>query len=201
MMIKYKAQPRQTNNVIGRIYNSFSLDFWLTTANLVLVTNWFLHPESLIATTCMAGGVSLVGCALVNGNRHNTQKFNEFLRRYKITGLLCLILGLVTAITVFNYATDPSQALILTNQGITELRSIFTMGGATANAGVASIINGMVLIFRILFFVGFMIALYKAYEKYTQQSEVMDIIQTPLILLIVVGIVDAAAAIFLKAAA
>jgi hypothetical protein len=198
MMTKYKSQQPDQGNILDRIYHSFSVDFWLVTANLVLVTNWFLNPESLLATLFMAGGVSLGGWVIINNNRRNQQRFNDLIRRYKITGLLTLVLSLVVAITVFNYATSPSHALILTSQGITQLQQIFTIGGGGANANVTKMINGMILIFRALFFLGFMWALYKAYEKYTQQSELMDVIQTPLVLLIVVGIIDGAAAIFLQ---
>jgi hypothetical protein len=41
-------------------------------------------------------------------------------------------------------------------------------------------------------------ALYKSYEKYTDQADLSDVIKTPLILLLVVGVIDGAAGLFLK---
>jgi hypothetical protein len=42
-------------------------------------------------------------------------------------------------------------------------------------------------------------ALYKAYEKYTDQADLGDVIKTPLILLLVIGLIDGAATVFLGA--
>ena len=66
-------------------------------------------------------------------------------------------------------------------------------------SGATAIIDNMIIVFRILFFTGFMWALYRAYDKYTQQAELLDVIQTPIVLLVVVGIIDAAALMFLGA--
>lgn len=109
-----------------------------------------------------------------------------------------MFVGLLVGITVFNYATSPSSALILTNSGISVLTTILSGGAAGGAASpAAGILNNVILVFRVLFFLGFMWALYRAYDKYSQQAELLDVIQTPVVLLIVVGIIDAAAGIFL----
>ena len=96
---------------------------------------------------------------------------------------------------LFNYATDPSQALILTTGGQTGLKKL--LGGGTAAVG--TVIDSIFLVFKALFFISFMWALYKAYEKYTDQADLGDVIKTPLILLLVIGLIDGAATVFLGA--
>jgi TRAP-type C4-dicarboxylate transport system permease small subunit len=202
MMTKYNHRNQRKSGIVDRLYNSFSLDAWLIFVNLILVANWFLNTESLFATLVMAGGAGIGGWAIVNKSRHNKQKFNDFLRRHNQSGLLLLILGIVTTVTAFNYMTDPSHALILTDSGITQLKKLFAgtgSGATTTTVGTAAnLVEAALLVFRVLFFLGFLVALYKAYEKYTEQAELADVIKTPLVLLAVVGLVDTAAGIFLK---
>jgi hypothetical protein len=107
------------------------------------------------------------------------------------TGLLTLVLSLVVAITVFNYATDPSQALVLNNDGVDKLKTI--VGNSTASNGI---IDNFISILRALFFIGFMLALYSAYETYIERKELGDIVKAPLVLLLVIGLIDGAAKVF-----
>jgi hypothetical protein len=197
-MSKTKYQSQRTPlqlGIIDKLYNSFSIDFWLVVTNLVVITNWLLHPASLNAVGLMATGLGLVMFVTIKTSRKAQQLWRGFLRRYQNTGLLTLTLGILVGITVFNYATSPSQALILTKDGVDTLTKI--MGGNGGGTGVGDIITSIITIFKVLFFIGFMWALYKAYEKYTDQAELQDVIKTPLILLIVVGLVDGAAKVFL----
>jgi hypothetical protein len=209
------AQEQVSEGFIDRIYHSFSVDFWLITASLVLVTNWFLHPASTVATILMVVGASLGGFIAINSNPRIARALTNFIRDNKKTGIWTLVLGLIVGITVFNFMTSPSDALILNTAGSTALKKLLGGSGSSAaagftavtaattvgstNSGVDTMIDNMMLVFKALFFVGFMWALYKAYDKYTQQSELQDIIQTPLVLLIVVGIIDGAASVFLGA--
>jgi hypothetical protein len=206
-MTKYQGKRKYSDyssagyegNFLDKIYNSFSTDFWLIVANITLVTNWFLNPESLVATMAMAGSASLVIFVILHNNHRMNRIFSNFIANHTKTGLLTLTLGLVTTITVFNFMTSPSHALILTEEGVSVLKTLFSGSGGT-NVAADKIIGLMILVFRVLFFLGFMLALYRAYDKYAQQAELGDVVQTPLVLLIVVGIVDGAAAMFLKAA-
>lgn len=198
-MTKFRSQdrhrPELEMGIFDKVYNSFSVDFWLIAANLVVVTNWFMHPQSLGAISLLAIGLGLVIFAVIITDRRAQQLLRQFKRDYRTSGLLTLILGLVVAVTVFNYATDPSQALILTTSGQTGLKKL--LGGGTA--AVATVIDSIFLIFKTLFFMSFMWALYKAYEKYTDQADLGDVIKTPLILLLVIGLIDGAATLFLGA--
>ena len=198
-MTKFRSQerhrPELEMGIFDKVYNSFSVDFWLIAANLVVVANWFMHPQSLGAISLLAVGLGLVIFAVIITDRRAQQLFRQFKRDYRTSGLLTLILGLVVAVTVFNYATDPSQALILTTSGQTGLKKL--LGGGTA--AVATVIDSIFLIFKTLFFMSFMWALYKAYEKYTDQADLADVIKTPLILLLVIGLIDGAATLFLGA--
>ena len=198
-MTKFRSQdrhrPELEMGIFDKVYNSFSVDFWLIAANLVVVTNWFMHPQSLGAISLLAVGLGLVIFAVIITDRRAQQLFRQFKRDYRTSGLLTLILGLVVAVTVFNYATDPSQALILTTGGQTGLKKI--LGGGTAAVG--TVIDSIFLVFKALFFISFMWALYKAYEKYTDQADLGDVIKTPLILLLVIGLIDGAATVFLGA--
>ncbi|NJR31830.1 MAG: hypothetical protein HC778_01800 [Chamaesiphon sp. CSU_1_12] len=164
-MTKYQ-RSKHNSNVIDRIYNSRSVDFWLVVANLVTIANWFMSPESLGAVGLMAGGLGLAIFTTILTNRKAQQTFQEFKRNYKSTGLLTLALSLLVVVTVFNYATSPSQALILTNDGVAQLTALFN-GSTSGSASTATsdVIKSIFVIFRALFFIGFMIALYKAYEN------------------------------------
>jgi hypothetical protein len=189
-MTKYKKSTEKLN-IVDRIYNSRSVDFWLITANLVVVTNWFLHPESLGAVGLMVAGLGLAIVTIIATNRRAQQILKEFSRDRQCTGLLTLVLSLVVAITVFNYATDPSQALVLNNDGVDKLKTI--VGNSTASNGI---IDNFISILRALFFIGFMLALYSAYETYIERKELGDIIKAPLVLLLVIGLIDGAAKVF-----
>ncbi len=198
-MTKFRSQdrhrPELEMGIFDKVYNSFSVDFWLIAANLVVVANWFMHPHSLGAISLLAVGLGLVIFAVIITDRRAQQLLRQFKRDYRTSGLLTLILGLVVAVTVFNYATDPSQALILTTGGQTGLKKL--LGGGTAAVG--TVIDSIFLVFKALFFISFMWALYKAYEKYTDQADLGDVIKTPLILLLVIGLIDGAATVFLGA--
>jgi Trk-type K+ transport system membrane component len=189
-MTKYKKSTEKLN-IVDRIYNSRSVDFWLITANLVVVTNWFLHPESLGAVGLMVAGLGLAIVTTIATNRRAQQILKEFSRDRQRTGLLTLVLSLVVAITIFNYATDPSQALVLNNDGIDKLKTI--VGNSTASNGI---IDNFISILRALFFIGFLIALYSAYETYIDRKELGDIVKAPLVLLLVIGLIDGAAKVF-----
>ena len=199
-MTKYKSQDRYRAEEpemgrLDRFYYSFSTEFWLVVANLVVVTNWFIHPESLGSILLLAVSLGLVVFAVLGTNRRAQKLFRQFKRDYRTSGLLMLGLGLVVGVTVFNYATDPSQALILTTGGQAGLKKL--LGGGTAAVG--TVIESIFLVFKALFFISFMWALYKAYEKYTDQADLADVIKTPLILLLVIGLIDGAATVFLGA--
>jgi Trk-type K+ transport system membrane component len=189
-MTKYKKSTEKLN-IVDRIYNSRSVDFWLITANLVVVTNWFLHPESLGAVGLMVAGLGLAIVTTIATNRRAQQILKEFSRDRQRTGLLTLVLSLVVAITIFNYATDPSQALVLNNDGVDKLKTI--VGNSTASNGI---IDNFISILRALFFIGFLIALYSAYETYIDRKELGDIVKAPLVLLLVIGLIDGAAKVF-----
>jgi FtsH-binding integral membrane protein len=189
-MTKYKKSTEKLN-IVDRIYNSRSVDFWLITANLVVVTNWFLHPESLGAVGLMVAGLGLAIVTTIATNRRAQQILKEFSRDRQRTGLLTLVLSLVVAITIFNYATDPSQALVLNNDGVDKLKTI--VGNSTASNGI---IDNFISILRALFFIGFMLALYSAYETYIERKELGDVIKAPLVLLLVIGLIDGAAKVF-----
>jgi hypothetical protein len=194
-------------NAFDRFYHSFSTEFWLATASAIVIFNWLLHPSSGVAAFLMLAGAGLGGFALYSTNSRIAKNVGNFMRKYGNNGAWLLFLGLVVGITVFNYATSPSSALILTNSGVATLQNMVSgtsTSAAAATAGTGSgtavgsgIINNVIIIFRILFFIGFMWALYRAYDKYAQQAELLDVIQTPIVLIIVVGIIDGAAAIFL----
>ena len=139
----------------------------------------------------MVAGLGLAIVTTIATNRRAQQILKEFSRDRQRTGLLTLVLSLLVAITIFNYATDPSQALVLNNDGIDKLKTI--VGNSTASNGI---IDNFTSILRALFFIGFMLALYSAYETYIERKELGDIIKAPLVLLLVIGLIDGAAKVF-----
>ena len=209
-MTKYKSQSRYREEpelgMLDKFYYSFSTEFWLIAANLVVVTNWFMHPESLGSVLLLAVSLGLGVFAILGTNRRAQQLLRQFKRDYRTNGLLMLVLGLVVGVTVFNFATDPGHALILNNTGQAALSRLLGGTGALTTASTAvtgtttidAVVGNIFLVFRALFFISFMWALYKSYEKYTDQADLSDVIKTPLILLLVVGVIDGAAGLFLK---
>ncbi|PSB57068.1 hypothetical protein [Chamaesiphon polymorphus] len=194
----FRIDRQKSRNVFDRFYHSFSAEFWLITASAIIIFDWCLHPSSSTAAFLMLATVSLGGFALCSTNPRIGRTASDFLRKHGKSGVWLMFVGLLVGITVFNYATSPSSALILTNSGISVLTTILSGGAAGGAASpAAGILNNVILVFRVLFFLGFMWALYRAYDKYSQQAELLDVIQTPVVLLIVVGIIDAAAGIFL----
>lgn len=195
----FRIDRQRPRNAFDRFYHSFSAEFWLITASAIIIFDWCLHPSSSTAAFLMLTTASLGGFTLYSTNPRIGKTANDFLRKHGKSGVWLMFVGLLVGITVFNYATSPSSALILTNSGITVLTSILSGGAAAGGAAspAAGILNNVILVFRVLFFLGFMWALYRAYDKYSQQAELLDVIQTPVVLLIVVGIIDAAAGIFL----
>jgi hypothetical protein len=208
-MTKYKSHDRYRSEepemgMFDKFYYSCSTEFWLVAANLVVVTNWFMHPESLGSILLLAVSLGLVIFAVLGTNRRAQQLFRQFKRDYRTNGLLMLVLGLVVGVTVFNFATDPSHALILTTSGQTSLTTLLSGGtGATAvtssTTTVKTVVDNLFLVFKALFFISFMWALYKSYEKYTDQADLSDVIKTPIVLLLVVGLIDGSAGLFLGA--
>jgi 4-amino-4-deoxy-L-arabinose transferase-like glycosyltransferase len=209
-MTKYKSHDRYRSEesemgTFDKFYYSFSTEFWLIAANLVVVANWFMHPESLGSILLLAVSLGLVVFAVLGTNRRAQQLFRQFKRDHRTNGLLMLVLGLVVGVTVFNFATDPSHALILTTSGQTSLTTLLSGGtGATAATSsgtttVKTVVDNLFLVFKALFFISFMWALYKSYEKYTDQADLSDVIKTPIVLLLVVGLIDGSAGLFLGA--
>ena len=100
-MTKFRSQerhrPELEMGIFDKVYNSFSVDFWLIAANLVVVTNWFMHPQSLGAISLLAVGLGLVIFAAIVTDRRAQQLLRQFKRDYRTSGLLTLILGLVVA--------------------------------------------------------------------------------------------------------
>ncbi len=165
-MTKYKSQNRYRSEepemgMFDKFYFSFSTEFWLISANLVVVTNWFMHPESLGSILLLAVGLGLAIFAVLGTNRRAQQLFRQFKRDYRTNGLLMLVLGLVVGLTVFNFATDPSQALILTNTGQQALAKLLG-GTGTINATstvtttvntIDGVVGNIFLVFKALFFI------------------------------------------------
>jgi hypothetical protein len=209
----FRIDRQKQRNAFDRFYHSFSAEFWLIVASAIIIFDWCLHPASSTAAFLMLATVGLGGFALCATNPRIGRTANDFMRRHGKSGVWLMFVGLLVGITVFNYATSPSSAIILTQSGIASLKAMVTgtavstasgsaatvAGGGTPTTGATQIIDNMIVVFRILFFTGFMWALYRAYDKYTQQAELLDVIQTPIVLLIVVGVIDAAALMFLGA--
>jgi hypothetical protein len=205
-----RSDRQRPHNALDRFYHSFSAEFWLITASAIIIFDWCLHPSSSTTAFLMLASVSLGGF-VCSTNPRISRTASDFLRKHGKSGGWMLFVGLLVGITVFNYATSPSSAMILTQSGVASLKAMVTgtavstaagtaaTSTGTAATGATAIIDNMIIVFRILFFTGFMWALYRAYDKYTQQAELLDVIQTPIVLLVVVGIIDAAALMFLGA--
>ena len=86
-MTKFRSQdrhrPELEMGIFDKVYNSFSVDFWLIAANSVVVTNWFMHPQSLGAISLLAVGLGLVIFAAIITDRRAQQLFRQFKRDYR----------------------------------------------------------------------------------------------------------------------
>lgn len=93
--------------------------------------------------------------------------------------------------------TDPAHALIINNKGIEAITTLLsgqssgvaTGGGTSLNAFAAMIPNAI----KVFFLLIFAFTLYGAYQKYNERAELMEIIQAPVVLIIVVVVIDGVA--------
>ena len=177
---------------IATVYNSIPANYWLFGVNILLFLEYLLNPHSFLSIIAIPTGLSLViGWFMFN----NGEEIVQFLIKNRT--FLTLIFAISIGTIIFHYTTEPSHAFILTDSGVVKLKALFNMGGAnTTNADTDKFVDALIAFFRVAFFILFAVSVYRAYEKYTQQSEWGEVIITPIVLLFTVAIIDAVAGIF-----
>jgi ribose/xylose/arabinose/galactoside ABC-type transport system permease subunit len=198
-MAKYNSKLQTS---FDRFYYSFSLDFWLILANTLAVANWAIDSTNtltLLALPLIAFGSAW---AFVNKSRQNQKAFRNFIDRYKLTGILTLSLALLTLVTVFNFATSPSHAFIVNNDGVSVFKQLFT-GSNSSNSSneLSNFGNTIVLAIRVAFLMAGIGALVLAAEELKNRSDWTDVVKLPIIYAVVLGAAELIAGMLLKAPA
>jgi hypothetical protein len=192
-------------NWIDRIYYSFSLEFWLSIATVALMEDWIFKfgKDSLLLTIIWSG---IIATYSIFTNRTAGQLWHKIRSIKAPQNTLLLLSGLTFLSTAFivNCTTDPSHALIITASGATAIKGILsgaTFTGTALTAGAAStgattagtftaFAEGVIVLIKVLFALAFIFALYQSYQKYNERAELQEIVQSPVVLMVVVIAID-----------
>lgn len=207
------------NSFVDRVYYSFPLEFWLFLVVVGTIVNLVCNHESGSISIALAMSVVL-GIYLVQSNRFADKVWNKTCQGIKLSSKS---LPLFTAFTglgsIFWITTvvETAHALIITASGETAIRSMLSgtafgaaaattsttgTGGAvtTTGSGTGGLVgyaNTIITLIKVIFALAFVFALYGSYQKYTERAELQEIVQAPVILLIVVLAIDGILAILL----
>ena len=204
MMTRYKrkAKPQFNLSFIDDIYYSLSLEFWLSIATVGIAADWIFKfgTESFVITLVWAG---ILGTYIFSTSRIANRLWHD-IRGIKAPRYLGLWLaGLAALATLFfvNAMTDPAHALIITASGVSSITNLLSGNVSTAGAtgtaiagaagtGLAPFAGMVVTLIKVIFALAFMFGLYGSYQKYQERAELQDIVQGPVVLIVVVLAID-----------
>jgi hypothetical protein len=184
-----KYQPK--SGFLSKIYNSFSLEFWLSVMTVAVAADWIFKfgSNSMLITVIWA---IILGSCLVFTNKVAEDLWSTLCRVKSSRKLTFLVSGAVvlTSLFFFTCMTDTAHALILTDSGVSKIKGLMKpSGGGTAAAGLDTFADNVIIIIKLVFALAFIFGLYDSYQKFKERAELQEIVQNPLILTIfVVGI-------------
>jgi hypothetical protein len=196
-------------NFIDKIYNSASVEFWLSIVTVGIIADWILKfgVDSIVITV---GFTAIVIAYLGATNSAIGNLWYKF-KRMKAPRYVSLLLSttILGSLFLINCATDPAHALIVTASGETAIRDLLSgkalssignqstatssASSTAANAGTNGMLqfaNLTITIIKLFFAFTFIFTLYGAYQKYQERAEIQEIIQSPVVLIIVVLAID-----------
>lgn len=196
MMTKYNSKKTKfKSSLLDRVYYSFSVEFWLSLVTVSIAADWIFKfgTDSLVITLAWAG---ILGTYMVFTNRVAGDLWYNFRRIKAPQHLSLLIAGMTVLGSLFliTCMTDPAHALIVTNSGEAKIKALLdgsqlSAAGApsTAMAGFAAMV---VTLIKVFFALAFVFGLYGSYQKYQERAELQDIVQAPVVLIVVVLAID-----------
>jgi hypothetical protein len=207
MMTKYQqkttAKPRFSLALIDNLYYSCSLEFWLSIATVGIAADWICKfgTESLVITLAWAG---IIGTYIFSTSRMANRLWHDLRSLRAPRHLGVWLAGLTVLATLFfvNVMTDPAHALIITASGVTAITTLLSGTATTAGAAGSSILTGtaptalasfagmVVTLIKVIFALAFLFGLYASYQKYQERAELQEIVQGPVVLIVVVLAID-----------
>lgn len=199
-MIVSNSRKHSKPNLVDKVYYAFSIEFWLSIATVGIVADWVLKfgSNSLLITLAWAG---ILGTYLVFTNRTAGELWYKFrsVKAPQHVALLVAGMTILGSLFVLNCAIDPAHAIILSNAGEAKIKSLLdgTAFGVVPTVALATFATGVVLIIKVIFALVFLFSLYGAYQKYQERAELQEIVQNPIVLIVVAAAIDAILAVIL----
>jgi hypothetical protein len=184
---RYKSK----SNSLNKLYNSFSLEFWLSILTVGVAADWIFKfgSNSLLISAIWA---AILSTCLVLSNKVAGDLWTR-VQRLKTPRHISLLLASSTflfALFLINCATDPAHALIVTDSGVNEIKTLMTGSGTGAVKGLDAFANTVVLLVKVFFALAFAFGLYQSYQKYQERAELQEIVQAPVVLAVVIMAID-----------
>jgi hypothetical protein len=219
MMTKPKSKSKSISQVLSNsiddLYYSCSLEFWLSIATVGIAADWIFKfgTESLLITLAWAG---VLGTYIFSTSRLANRLWYDLrnLQAPRHLGLWLAGLGVLATLFFVNAMTDPAHGLIVTASGTTAIKGMLSgnafgtatasttttaaaasggsgvVTGGTGTAGLSVFADTVITLIKVIFALSFIFALYGAYQKYQERAELQEIVQSPVILIIVVLAID-----------
>lgn len=210
---KPKSKPafQALSDSIDNLYYSCSLEFWLSIATVGIAADWIFKfgTESLLITLVWAG---ILGTYIFSTSRLANRLMRDLrsIKAPKYLGVWLAGLAALTTLFFINAMTDPAHALIITDSGEAAIRALLSgtapgatgAGGATAGSiltgtaattpppALAAFGNTVVTLIKVIFALAFLFGLYGSYQKYNERAELQEVVQGPVVLIIVVLAID-----------
>jgi hypothetical protein len=196
MMTKYNSRRSKSKaSFIDTIYNSFSVEFWLSIVTVGIVADWIFKfgANSLLITLAWTG---ILGTYFIFSNRVAGDIWYKLKQIKAPQHLSLLVTGMTILGSLFliTCMTDPAHALIVSTSGEAKIKALLdgsqlSAAGApsTAMAGFATMV---VTLIKVFFALAFVFGLYGAYQKYQERAELQEIVQAPVVLIVVVLAID-----------
>jgi hypothetical protein len=203
-MTKYNnSRRRKQASFIDELFRSFSLEFWISLATVAVAADFIFKfgTTSLIVTVIWA--VVLGFCAVMT-NQVASKTFQDF-NRAKIQPNLkwgLLILGVLFSLLCLGCMTDPAHALIINTNGEQQIKDLLSGKGLTkageTGTGLGAFADMVITGIKVFFAITAIFALKGAYDKYNERAELTEIIQAPVVLIIVILAIDGVCGLIFK---
>ena len=208
MMTRYKhkskAKPQFTLGFIDDIYYSLSLEFWLSIATVGIAADWIFKfgTESLVITLAWAG---ILGTYIFSTSRIASRLWYDLQKMQAPKHLGVWLCGLAVLATLFfvNAMTDPAHALIVTDSGEAKIKALLDgsqlSGAGTPSTAMAGFANMVITLIKVIFALAFIFGLHGSYQKFQERAELQEIVQAPVVLIVVVLAIDGMLGLIFKA--
>jgi hypothetical protein len=212
--MKKSSFPKESN-FIDKIYHSASVEFWLSIAIIGVIADWILKfgVDSIVLTV----GFTAIAIAYLGMTNSAVGNLWYKFKRMKAPGYLSLLISATILCSLFlmNCMTDPAHGLIVTASGESAIKGLLSgkalevagtaaasttgSSASTGAAGMGKFAEVIITVIKLFFAFTFIFTLYSAYQKYQERAEIQEIIQSPVVLIIVVLAIDGMLSVILGA--